>query len=311
MKFNHKKIIFIICICLIATGILFAQEPIDLAELNYQTISPSVVMLHSQKEHGSNMACFNTDAGLVFFDCTLFTQIAAKFRADMEEKFQKKTLALVLSHGHTDHFFGMGAFTDVPVAASNAAKPMFNYQLGVDFHANVANFKRIFPRFDEALKTAELSMPDIWFNETIGFGSGDQRVEFHHTGGHSAGSCYGFMEKEGIISLGDNLQVDGYPYFGDPTGNMTTWIETLKSCEGLAIKHCLPGHGRNVDADYLTSTRVYFEDLVASLKQLKSKGVSMQEAVVHSDLPKGYWPSDRDKPVWWDRSVAGLFQSIQ
>lgn len=287
------------------------SQPAKSSTLSCIDVSESVVMLENEKVHGSNMVCLATDDGLVFVDCGLFTEIAAEFRRDMEEKFKKKTIALFLTHAHTDHFFGMGAFADVPVVAAVAEKLLFEKQLAVDFQSRVEDYKRIFPLFDKALKTAKPFAPTEWFGEEITFGSGKNQVVIRRIGGHTAGCSYALMTSQGVLAAGDNIQVDYYPYFGDQTGNMLVWIETLKHWEGMDVHRVCPGHGRAVDKTYITMVRKYFEQLVATLRRLKSDGVPVREAVLHPDLPEGYWPEGLEKPGWFDASVAGLYRSLE
>jgi len=286
-------------------------EPPANSAQSYVDVSESVVMLQNEKVHGSNMTCMATDGGLVFVDCGLFTGITARFRKDMEAKFDKKTIALFLTHAHTDHLFGMGAFADVPVVAAAAEKPMFEQQLSVDFQSRVESYKRIFPLFDEALKTAEPFMPTKWFEDEITFGSGKNQIVITRTGGHTAGSSYALMPSQGVLVAGDNVQVDYFPYFGDRTGDMTVWIETLEQWEGMDLQSVCPGHGRVVDGAYVTAVREYYQALVAALRKLKSEGVPVQEAVSHPSLPEGYWPEGSEKPGWFDPAVAGVYRSLQ
>lgn len=286
-------------------------QPVKDSSLAYIDVSPSVVMLENEKVNGSNITCLATDEGLVFVDCGLFTDIAAEFRKDMEARFDKETVALLLTHAHTDHFFGMGAFADVPVVAAAAEKPLFENQLSIDFQSRVEGYKRVFPLFDQALKTAKPFAPTKWFEEETTFGTGKHQVVIRWTGGHTAGCSYALMTSEGVLVAGDNVQVDYYPYFGDQTGDMTVWIETLKQWENMDLQTICPGHGRIVDKSYVTMARRYFEDLVAALGKLKSDGVPIQEAVSHPGLPKGYWPGGLEKPGWFDPAVAGLYRSLE
>jgi len=279
--------------------------------LSYIDVSESVVMLQNEKAHGSNIVCLATDDGLVFVDCGLFTDIAAEFRRDMEARFKKKTMALLLTHAHTDHFFGMGAFADVPVVAAAAERPLFEHQLSIDFESRVEGYKRVFPLFDEALKTARPFAPTQWFEEEMTFGKGKNQVAIRRTGGHTAGCSYALMASQGVLAAGDNVQVDYFPYFGDQTGDMTVWIETLEQWEAMDLRAFCPGHGRIVDEAYVTAVREYFEELVAALRKLKSDDVPIREAVVHSDLPRGDWPEGLDKPGWFDPAVAGLYRSLE
>jgi len=80
------------------------------ADSDLVEVSPSVVML--QNERGSNITCIALDDGLVFVDTGLSTEVAADFRKTMEARFKRPTQALLLTHGHLDHIFAMGAFAD-------------------------------------------------------------------------------------------------------------------------------------------------------------------------------------------------------
>ena len=77
-------------------------------------------MARQEQAYGSNITCIALDEGLVFVDASLSTAVAGQFRKDMEARFERKTIALILTHGHLDHFLGMGAFADVEVIAAAA-----------------------------------------------------------------------------------------------------------------------------------------------------------------------------------------------
>jgi hypothetical protein len=65
-----------------------------------------------------------------------------------------------------------------------------------------------------------------------------------------------------------------------------------------------------VDLPYLTSARVYFQDLVFALTTLKTEGVPVEDAVKHPSLPNGYWESDATEPPWYRPAIAGLYRSM-
>ncbi len=56
--------------------------------------------------------CVALDEGLVFFDAGLSTRTAVAFRREMEEAFQRPTMALVLTHAHLDHLRGDAVLSD-------------------------------------------------------------------------------------------------------------------------------------------------------------------------------------------------------
>lgn len=282
----------------------------DLADLKYINVSESVILLQNDKKYGSNIVCVALTDGLVFFDCSLFKSRAYQFRKDMEEKFHKNTLALVLTHSHIDHIMGMDAFSDLPIIACNTSQPLIEQQLQINFVQYVEGYKSVFSEFDEALKDYRLFMPNVWFEKELILGSGNSKIIIRNTGGHSVCSSYAYFEKDSVIIAGDNLQAEYHPYFGDRTGNMPVWIETLQSWEGMNISYFCPGHGPKVNMDYLTGTRIFFEDLYTTLVELKKQNMPIEEVIKYNKFPVGYWPKELEKPGWYDPSVAFIYKSI-
>ena len=306
--------VFLICfILLLITSpqtSLCQDRSVDLESLKYVRISDSVVMLHNPKAYGSNMTCVALKDGLVFIDCTLFTEIAGRFRKDMEEKFHKKALALLLTHVHIDHFFGMDAFSDVDVMAAETGKELFNRQLTIDFKTRIEGYEQVFPKFGKALESAKPFLPTKWFGKEISLGSGSKKLVIRNTGGHSSCSSYAYLPSESVVIAGDLVQADQHAYFGDPTTDMDAWIETLKKWEKMSVTKVCSGHGSEVDLAYLVRIRKFFEELMAALKKLKKEGVPVEEAVRHASLPRGYWPEDFVKPRWYDYAVASIYRGL-
>ena len=205
----------------------------------------------------------------------------------------------------------MGAFVDVPVIAATAGKESFLRQFKIDFHAHVEGYKQYFPKFDIALKSSKLTMPAFWFEKEFQLGSGESELIVRQTGGHSVCSSYAYFKKEGIIVAGDNVQADYYPYFGDPTGDMKVWIKTLKEWETMNVSFICPGHGPSIDSVYLKSIHVFLEELYVTLVKLKKENTSEEEMLNYSGFPKGYWPEELSKPIWYDPSLVFVYKSIK
>lgn len=272
-------------------------------------VSPSAVV--ARHPYGANITCIALDGGLIFLDAGMSTEMAARFRRAMEKRFDRKTTALLLTHAHIDHFLGMGAFSDVAVVAAEAGRDLFEKQLKIEFdEARIEAYTRIFPKFREAIGSAKPFLPTLWFKEQITFGGARGRLVFTHTGGHSSCSSFAHFEPEGVIVAGDLVQVDQYPYFGDPSTDLQAWIGTLARWETLKITGIAPGHGRIVDRDYVPRVRRYFEEMISTLKQLKAEGVPEEEAIHHPRLPKKYWDDDLPEPKWWSYCIVSLYRSL-
>lgn len=281
----------------------------DPTGLELTDVSPSVVM--AQHPHGANITCIALDGGLVFVDTGLSTENAARFRKMMEKKFDRGTQTLILTHAHLDHIYGMGAFSDVDVIAAAPAKPMFEKQLAMEFdEEKIAVYTQVFPTFADVVESGHPFMPTVWVDEEKVLGRPGNQVVFRNTGGHSSGSSFVYFEAEGVLVTGDLVQVEKYPYFGDPSTDLGCWIRTLKEWSGLVPEKVCPGHGRVVDSAYLRVTWEYFESLIAELERLKAEGVPLEEVVVHPRLPVGYWDPDLAEPGWWKYCIALQYRSL-
>jgi glyoxylase-like metal-dependent hydrolase (beta-lactamase superfamily II) len=229
----------------------------------------------------------------------------------MEDRFDLPTSRLILTHGHVDHTFAMGAFSDVEVVAASSEKPLFESQLATEWTGErVAAWASVFPAFTDAVETAEPFLPTVWVDGEQTFGTGKRTAIFATTGGHTTGSSYIWFPSEGVLVAGDNVQVDRYPYFGDQTNDLGLWIAALKSWHAMNPKAICPGHGRVVDRDYLRLEWEYFEALIEALEKLKIEAVTEEEAVAHASLPAGYWPADLPEPGWWQYCIALCYRNL-
>ena len=306
-----KRVYFISALLLLTYFSVFTSSTANTGKnkAEYFDVSKSVVMV--KHEYGSNIACVATKDGLFFVDCGMKTELVLKFRQEMEKRFNKKTLALLITHPHIDHYLGMGAFSDVNVIAAETGKNLWERQLGIDFNEKRINaYTRIFPKFRESIKTAKPFKPTAWFKDKKILGKGKEQITFTNTGGHTSCSSSVYFPKERILIARDLVQVDQYPYFGDPSTDMNKWMEAFKVWEKLPIKKVCPGHGRVVDKKYIKTMRKYFESLISALKKLKKENLPAKEVVRHKDLPEGYWPADTKRPVWFDFCIASLYSKL-
>jgi glyoxylase-like metal-dependent hydrolase (beta-lactamase superfamily II) len=306
---KHKTVIFILFIFIVIS----ISADLPGRELKpgtkYFQVTPAVVM--AKHEYGSNIICIATGNGLYFIDCGLSTELLKQFRTDMEKKFGKSTRALLITHAHIDHFLGMAAFKDVDVIAAESGKTVWQRQLAIKFTPQqIKGYSGIFPKFAEAVKTAKPFLPNLWFKDEKVLGTGDDRLVFTNTGGHSACSSSVYFPKEGVLVAGDLVQVDQWPYFGDPTTDMKAWLTTFKKWETLPVKKVCAGHGEVTDLSYVKLMRNYFENMIVTLKKLKGKKLPIQEVVTHKDLPAKYWSGTKPQPRWWNYCIAALYRKL-
>ncbi len=280
------------------------KTTLDLVE-----VSPSVVMArHSQ---GSNVTCIALDDGLVFVDAGMNTEAATAFRRSMEARFERPTQALVLTHNHIDHVFAMGAFADVRVLLAAQGRPQMERLIAAEWtDERIAAFDRIFDGFAEAAPAARVFEPTDWIDARTTLGRPGRQLVITTTGGHSVDSSNVWFEAEKVLVAGDLVQAARRPYFGDPTTDMAAWVDTLASWQGMGVARVCPGHGPVIAGDDLAPIRAYFEQLLATLAELKAEGLTVEQAVADARLPAGYWPPEGDWPLpaWWPSCIARAWQ---
>jgi len=298
-------------LCLVAALLVAPSvgQDIHRQAIDYVEVTDSVVL--ARPPLGSNMTCIATSAGLYFIDAGMNTDIARRFRVDMEKKFGKKTLALLMTHAHIDHFLGMAAFADTEVVAAETGQSLWQRQLTVEFtEQRIEAYSRIFPGFRECIRDAKPFAPAVWVKGEAVIGEGEDRLILTNTGGHSVDSSSVYFPAERVLVAGDLVQVDQYPYFGDPTTDMDCWLGTFDRWLGMDIAAVCAGHGRAVGKEYIRRMSAYFRDLIDTVKKLKEEGVAVEKVPHHPALPEKYWPETKEEPPWWGYAVAMIYQSL-
>ena len=276
--------------------------------MRYDQVTENVTLLRMNQ--GSNIICVALDDELAFIDASLNTIIARDFRKEMEKKYERKASTLILTHGHVDHFLGMDAFSDCKIIAAETGKSRFERLISLGFTKEyLDNLSRIFPSIKVAVATAKLSMPDMWVTERKTCGK-NQELVFQVTGGHSSCSSTIYYAKDKILMVGDLIQADVYPYFGEPDTDMNKWIGALTEWEKEDFRFILPGHGGVLTKNYIPQVRIFFEKLMEELTKFKSEGVTEEDLIKKVILDEGYWPEDAVRTPAYNFSILNLYGNL-
>jgi glyoxylase-like metal-dependent hydrolase (beta-lactamase superfamily II) len=260
-----------------------------------------------ENEHGSNITCIALDDELAFIDAGMLHRYTARSRESMESHFGLKASKLFITHAHIDHILAMNVFSDCEIIAAEAAKPRFEAHMGTVFNEErLSRMESVFPHIREGVRDGEFVEPSTWVDSKHTY----QGLVFNVHGGHSACSSSIHIPSEKCVALGDLVQSERPPYFGEPDTNIPAWISTLDSWSESGIAHVLPGHGPIVSSDYLKKVSGYFKDLTASLNQLKTEDVPEDLVHMSETLPAGYWPADALKKPAHHYSVRLLYKSL-
>ena len=268
--------------------------------MSYKSLTPNVVTTAVSKRdldmstaRTVMMTCFALPDELIFVDCGAILEDALRFRHDMEDLYQRKTTHLLLTHTHWDHCFAMKAFEDVTIVASlkgvQAIKKCIETQKGT---GRKVPKNKIFndSELREAYESSILLIPDIGVKKTATIGPTGQEILFSHTGGHSADSAFIYSPSEKILCTGDNLLT----CYAQSVGSGKKMMESYQYWETLDILHVIPGHGDIVGKEYITKVRMYFEELINVLRELKAQGLHIEEVLTHEKLPSYFGKSQKE-----------------
>ena len=153
--------------------------------------------------------------------------------------------AVVVTHWHYDHAFGLAAFADLETIA----------------HESVAERLRSTGASAEAdglgVDPAELALPTRNIVVAAALDLGGRRVEIAHLGrGHTEGDVVVVVPDADLVFAGDLIESAGPPSFG-PDSVPDEWAGTLDGLIGVMTARTIavPGHGDPVDREFVFEQR--------------------------------------------------------
>ncbi len=244
----------------------------------------------------ATITCISLPDGLVFVDCGVYTKAIAQFREEMEQRFQKKTSHLLLTHSHWDHILAMKAFKDVDVVISKKGitalrRAYKGYLSQKERIERAISYKDEDAELAEDIENAELFLPTITVKEELRIGSEKHQIIFKVIGNHTSDSAIVHIPSEKTLCTGDNL-IATYPQLIRSSHDT---IEMYREWEKMDVDHFIAGHGDPVKKEYVRNLRLYYENLVAFLQDQIKQKVGIKRTLDHPDLPKYFAV---DYPEW-------------
>ena len=153
--------------------------------------------------------------------------------------------AVVVTHWHYDHAFGLAAFADLETIAHESVRDR------LDSSVATAEADRL------GLDPAELARPNREIVVAAALDLGGRRVEIAHLGrGHTDGDLVVVVPDADLVFAGDLIESAGPPSFG-PDSVPDEWAGTLDGLIGLmtAKTVAVPGHGEPVNREFVFEQR--------------------------------------------------------
>ena len=166
-------------------------------------------------------------------------------RASLPAVTDRPLAAVVVTHWHYDHAFGLAAFADVPKIAHES------------LHVRLLSAEAAVEAQRLGVHPEELGQPNVEIAVATALDLGGRRVEIAHLGrGHTDGDLVVVVPDADVLFAGDLLESAGAPSFGSDAVP-DEWPATLDAVIGLmtATTLAIPGHGEPVDREFVFEQR--------------------------------------------------------
>ena len=166
-------------------------------------------------------------------------------RESLARLTDKQLAAVVVTHWHFDHTFGLAAFADLPRIAHESVHTRLS---STDVAAEAERL---------GVDPDELGRPNVEIAVATAIDLGDRRVEIAHIGrGHTDGDLVVVVPDADVLFAGDLIESAAPPSFG-PDSIPDEWPATVDGVIGLmtATTLAIPGHGEPVDREFIFEQR--------------------------------------------------------
>jgi glyoxylase-like metal-dependent hydrolase (beta-lactamase superfamily II) len=295
----------------------------------YNEIRDRIVVL--ENEYDSNLTCVVLEEGLVFIDTGRRIDLAAKFREDMEKRFNRKTSHLLITHYHFDHYGAMSVFKDVEIVAAEAGYGDFSVALQT--YLTKENREETVRAWKEEVESNNIEvapgrllhwehypkndifLPTKVVNHKQILGGENEKIIFQVTGGHSKCSAFVYIPSEEVIHVSDNLATDpngndgvflGYSIFFYRPGVCKKTIDILEGIAELPVTTVIPGHGPVVSKDQVIRITQFLRKLDTIIRTSIEKKQTLGGLLADSRLNNFY----KTRPEYWTTIIERQYNLI-
>jgi cyclase len=233
-----------------------------MSEAQLQKIAPGV---HAWIGIGgdSNAGAIETRDGLVVIDAQQNRALGEKFRDALKTSIGAPVRTVVNTHFHLDHVAGNVAF-GAPIVAHDKTRQLLESELGsmrpqgVEVSDTMAkirmffggNFEQLVPEDERqwfidrvgASKPLTILGPTDTFKDRLEFELPSDTLHLEYWGpAHCDGDLVIYLEKAGVVFMGDLFFHERFPWFGDC--DLNGWIASLDRILRMDMIAVIPGHG--------------------------------------------------------------------
>jgi glyoxylase-like metal-dependent hydrolase (beta-lactamase superfamily II) len=254
----------------------------------------------------SNAAAIVFEDFVVVVDAGMRPFASRLFRKTLEETYRRPVRFVCVTHKHGDHTFGLTAFKEVTVFGSRRLATALAESPDFAPDARAAR-KQMEPDGGAWLDEVELVLPELRFEDRMDVSFGGRTVEFHHSGGHTDCSTWGYLAEEKVLFSGDLIFSGMFPFAGDPTADPEVWMATLRLWKTMAIEHVIPGHGPVSGSEEIARQLEFLETLKQNTLAAIATDKGPEDILLPAMYPIGDKPWFAEKTVQrWHEYYRGL-----
>ncbi len=256
----------------------------------------------------SNAYFVVTKEGVLVFD-TLTTYKLGKELVETIRSITAKPIRFtVVSHYHTDHFYGVGALKE-------AGSVIIAHEWALDYISQPSsqNFYEARKKLlREHMEGTQMLPPDITFTRDLDIHMGRLTFQVRHfCKAHTPGDIVLWIPEKKVLFSGDIVFDGRLPFLG--SGNSKSWLVCLDKILELDPDILLPGHGdpmltKERIRDKVMWTKKYISDLRNTIRRMIEEGMDIDYVREHinEELLK-IDPAYAQVPVFFDVNPVNAY----
>ena len=255
------------------------NKPVDLIQLKPVQVAPHTYFVQGFPEMGSstnqnfisNAGFVLTPKGVVVVDALGSPILAQKLIAEIKKITPQKVVAVILSHYHADHIYGLQEFKKIG-AKIYAQGEGRNY-----LSSETAKQRLIASRIDFSPwvnANTKLITADVWIDQKLKLSIGGVDFLISKVGpAHAPEDLMVYVPSEHVLFAGDLVFRGRIPFVGN--ADSKGWLIGLDEIEKFNPNIVIPGHG-----NYSVKPT---EDIAFTRNYLKYLRESMSKAAINLD----------------------------
>jgi cyclase len=285
------------------------EEPMDAdgaagAGIALQRVTASTVAAIDPRLQ-SNAAAVVLGSFIVAVDVGMRPYASWLFRQALEGTHKCPVRYVCVTHKHADHTFGLSSFKDATLFASRRLAAAL--EESPDFSSEARAARKEIETDGGWLDEVELVLPAVRFEDRMDISEHGKTIEFHHSGGHTDCSVWGYLPDERVLFSGDLIFAGMFPFAGDTTADPEAWMSTLRLWKTMAIDHVIPGHGPVSGPDEIARQLEFLETLKQNTLAAIATDKGPEDIVLPAMYPIGDRPWFAEKTLQrWHEYYRGL-----